>query len=1198
MNIKKSWRSAIIALGCCNILTLPLYAGDGVGTSPTNVTVDTRDPWLNTGRELVVTLHQVDDRVIKNNSAAAGIDTPLEVNGTDRSALSGLKQLGGSGFGRGLVADGVTPLVFRVVPSGTLTGPVTYEATLKLEDSIQWKSPPPDLGRRLRVLDGVTVQSKGTFTLTPQQPEAYLVLDAIRSCEISDNRLGEAYVTLTVKRQNAPWWWTPAVDPHFAIRKPPVVLVHGYNSNHSAWEDSFKKTLVDDRGGDFVVAVDYGTSGKDNENTDGNTYGDFVTLTETLRQSLTKQVESRTGSALWPADRWAWTRYDAVGHSQGGVLLRLLCSASTTTSCLAYPFRSPDNQYRGRFNRVITVGSPHFGSTLGHLGSLLLDAHIPFGDKVIEENFKDADKRKLLQPKFRIDGGVCGNPTPRILNQLYVPDQAAKIHLLGATIYGGEAPGPDPDLPGIYKALYLDRSGTWGSSVAPYGADGVVDLRSQLARTSGEMDHPLRTNSSRMPANENITHAGIEWYKESWAHVFRTFAFETNETSVATRVRDLLNGSADSFGPFPTAAQCAALHAEMDDTVNAIDGILKQISDTRKLLPDRLYEQVSNPPAPHPNRVGPLGPQGPIPEKSPSSIPETVNMALQPPEGESPNGAVVWSVVVYGPNGITTDGVTLTQTGTYGENLKIDLAASVVGEVVVSVQFPSASGMTVIGKPGVVVSRPPGTLTGIEVRPDTLELSAGPAIPLEVWGLYDDSSKVLLFTDTDNTTYASDNPAVATVDAEGLVTLVVPGTTAVRTTYNGSLTAAAAIHVLTPAPVITSPLVSAGSAGHTYSYQIAVDGAPVAFSADGLPSGLAVNSATGLVSGSPTLEGLFHFTVAAANADGQEGFRQVELTVTGTNQAPTAIGLDNSSVPALQAVGTMVGNLATADANPLDTFTYQLSSGEGDTDNALFSISGGVLLTTASIDPATTPQCSIRLRSTDNGGLSVEQALVLPVLGAPVITDPPTDMIVFSGRSFVLEVDATGREPLAFQWQQGGVDIPGATSKTLERAAGLPGSMAFTVRVSNALGQVTSVAANVTVSLMSFDAWAATYTVPGGAAILPGDDPNHDGFNNLLEFALNINPLLPGVGGRPFASVLHEIGGDVLSLTHRRLIGGSLGFDYEWSPDLSYWTPFTPTLDVPNPDVDGDGTTELIRASRPIGPDEPAGFLRLKVSEP
>jgi len=1156
-------------------------------------------------------MHRVVGNALMNSGSAAGIDDPVQVNGSDRGVLARQPQLpSGSPDSifppiSGLIADGVTPLLFRVTAGDDLRDQVTYDVQLKVSNSLGGASC-PDLNGRLRVLQNGNWVQSSKVTLSPQQPEAYLILQPVGTSEIKSNTAlplpdsasGMVQFILSLSLDGANRY---DAEIKFGVRKPPVVLVHGFNSDSSAWGSWFTRTLMIDRGNSFVVAVNYGVDndkGKDHRS-DENTYGNLDSLTETLRKALAKQVESRDGTALWPADKWAWTRYDAVGHSQGGVLLRLLCSSSTSTSCMPYPFRNPENYFRGRFQRLVTVGAPHFGSTLGHLGRFLIDANIPFNDGVIEEHLKGAPADKLLQPKFRVDQGVSGKPTPQMLNGLFVPDQSAKIHMLGATIYGGKAPGQDS--PGIYRALYLGSSDMWDTSIALDGTDGVVDLRSQLARSHDELLHPSLRNSSRMPESQNIAHCSYDlmfWNETfTWeplkdlfglSPVDGTKAVETGSSSVAVRVRDLLNGPGDVFGPFPTADQCAPLHAEMNATAEVIRLMVLQIA-LSQMQAGSICHSVAPSQAPQlPGRA----------PRSPVSTPRTVNMVLQPPTGESPNGAVTWLVVIYGPNGKTTDGVTLTPTGTYGENLQIDLAASVVGDVVVSVQFPSTSGKTVIGKPGVVASHPTGTLTGIEVRPDTVTLSAGPSVPLEIWGVYDDSSKSLLFTNSDNLTFGSGDEAVATVDEEGKVTLVAPGTTTVQVTYNGSNVAAATIHVLAPAPVITSPVAAIGNAGQTFNYQITADGAPTTFSAEGLPDGLAVDPATGLVSGSPAFEGLFHFTVGASNSDGQEGFQQVELTVTGTNQAPTAIGLDTISVPALQAAGAVVGHLATADVNPLDTFTYELVSGAGDADNSLFSISGGVLLTTALVDPATKPQCTIRLRSTDNGGLSIEQQIVLAVLGAPQITDPPTDGIVFSSRTFVLAVDATGREPLAFQWQESGVDIPGATSKTLELVGGMPGSSAFTVRVSNEFGDVTSTPATITVSPLSFGAWAAPYTLPGTETILPEGDIAHDGYSNLLKFAFNANPLQPMGVALPVASLLHEPSGDVLSLTHRRLIGCTLEFHYEWSPDLSYWAPFTPTLDVMVPDVDGDGTTELIRASRPIGPDEPAGFLRLKVIDP
>jgi triacylglycerol esterase/lipase EstA (alpha/beta hydrolase family) len=63
------------------------------------------------------------------------------------------------------------------------------------------------------------------------------------------------------------------------------------------------------------------------------------------------------------ADGWAMTRHDVVAHSQGGVLIRMLCSRNPNGH-VALPFRNFDNLNRGRFHRVVTIGSPHNGSRL------------------------------------------------------------------------------------------------------------------------------------------------------------------------------------------------------------------------------------------------------------------------------------------------------------------------------------------------------------------------------------------------------------------------------------------------------------------------------------------------------------------------------------------------------------------------------------------------------------------------------------------------------------------------------------------------------------------------------------------------------------------------------------------------------------------------------------------------------------------
>ncbi|KLU01377.1 other cellular organization [Rhodopirellula islandica] len=109
-------------------------------------------------------------------------------------------------------------------------------------------------------------------------------------------------------------------------------------------------------------------------------------------------------------------------------------------------------------------------------------------------------------------------------------------------------------------------------------------------------------------------------------------------------------------------------------------------------------------------------------------------------------------------------------------------------------------------------------------------------------------------------------------------------------------------------------------------------------------------------------------------------FEQVlTLTVTDTNEVPTAIALDNSSVSEDAASGTTVGAFSTTDADASDTFTYTLASGDGDTDNAAFTIDGGNLVTATTFDFDTQSSYSIRVQTEDSAGATFEQVLTITI---------------------------------------------------------------------------------------------------------------------------------------------------------------------------------------------------------------------------
>ena len=78
-------------------------------------------------------------------------------------------------------------------------------------------------------------------------------------------------------------------------------------------------------------------------------------------------------------------------------------------------------------------------------------------------------------------------------------------------------------------------------------------------------------------------------------------------------------------------------------------------------------------------------------------------------------------------------------------------------------------------------------------------------------------------------------------------------------------------------------------------------------------------------------------------------------------------------------MGTTVGTLSTTDPDVGNTFTYTLVSGAGSADNASFTISGNVLKTAAVFDYAVKKSYTIRIRSTDQGGLYKEKVFTIEV---------------------------------------------------------------------------------------------------------------------------------------------------------------------------------------------------------------------------
>jgi hypothetical protein len=107
-------------------------------------------------------------------------------------------------------------------------------------------------------------------------------------------------------------------------------------------------------------------------------------------------------------------------------------------------------------------------------------------------------------------------------------------------------------------------------------------------------------------------------------------------------------------------------------------------------------------------------------------------------------------------------------------------------------------------------------------------------------------------------------------------------------------------------PVVTSATTASGTVGGSFSYQIAATNFPTSYRATGLPTGLAVNVGTGLITGTPTAAGIATVTLSATNALGTGTATLIVSALQATAGAsPVSTSVFSVSFP----VNTVAGDL-------------------------------------------------------------------------------------------------------------------------------------------------------------------------------------------------------------------------------------------------------------------------------------------------
>lgn len=243
----------------------------------------------------------------------------------------------------------------------------------------------------------------------------------------------------------------------------------------------------------------------------------------------------------------------------------------------------------------------------------------------------------------------------------------------------------------------------------------------------------------------------------------------------------------------------------------------------------------------------------------------------------------------------------------------------------------------------------------------------------------------------------------------------ITGTPSVSGTFNVTISATnaggtgSATLVVTLAsgiPVITSSLAASGTQGVAFSYAITATRSPTSYGATGLPAGLSINTGTGAITGTPSVNGSFNVSISATNAYG-------------TGSATLGVTLA-SGIPVITSSLSASGTQGSA-------FSYSITASNSPTSYGASGLPSGLSINTGTGAITGTPSVSgtvnVTISATNATGTGSATLVLTLASGVPVITSSLT---------------ASGSTGFAFSYA-----ITATKSPTSYGATGLPAGLSI-----------------------------------------------------------------------------------------------------------------------------------------------------------